>query len=150
MTFDEIPMSMRDDGSRAPDRFARCACCGTVGCEMVDAAFFAGRGDGGKRGESMTSDDMPWMGATAPGWTVTVIQARYGGSCEGGEWICFPCAFYEVPQEAVGGDGDAMDFWEGSAMAAAVALIGRGATPNEAEADMRRRWATVADGRGGG
>jgi len=104
----------------------------------------------------MSDDEPSWMSRVhnrlGLDWTCTVIQTRYGGSYEGepaeddpsingpAEWVAFPCPFYEVPQEAVGNDVAAMGFWEGSATAAAVALVGRGSTADEAYADMVRRW----------
>lgn len=66
---------------------------------------------------------------------ITIVTSRYGGAYSGGAWLAFNCWFEDVPRAAFGDDCVCAEFF-GSAAAASV---GRGATPDEAMADMRTR-----------
>lgn len=65
-------------------------------------------------------------------WPCTIISARYGGIYEGAPWLAFPLRFVSIPAEVIGGDTDC-DVWFHSPEAD---FVGRGASPNEAMADM--------------
>lgn len=63
----------------------------------------------------------------------TVCASRYQGAYEGGLWVAFPVAYWDVPDAAFGCDLSAAAFWTNAD------TVGRGATPDEAVQDMLRR-----------
>ena len=78
-------------------------------------------------------------------YPIIVVQSRYGGTYEGGEWHALPNAdaawsWNDAYSEYMfGGDEEAVDFW-GSADAEKV---GRGGTPNAAVLDLIERHTGV-------
>lgn len=70
-----------------------------------------------------------------------VVQSRYGGTYEGGEWHALPNAdagwmWSDAYSEYVfGGDEDAVDFWQSPD----AEKVGRGGTPNSAVLDLVKR-----------
>lgn len=68
-------------------------------------------------------------------YPVTIITARYQGSYEGGLWCAFNLYELEVPPEATGNDIACYEFWHSPN----AAKVGRGATPDEALADLTKR-----------
>jgi hypothetical protein len=78
----------------------------------------------------------PWCANADHLYPVTIVQARYGGTYEGGVWLAFP-----VDPEVVGTTN-----WNGSDTACsefyldhAHVPIGRGGDPAEALADLNYR-----------
>jgi hypothetical protein len=78
-------------------------------------------------------------------WPVTIMRTRYGGVYEGGEWVAFNADPWSrwygksdgLPMEAFADDITCGDWWASDA----AALVGRGATPDEALKDLHRRIA---------
>jgi hypothetical protein len=71
-------------------------------------------------------------------YPVTICPARYSGVYEGARWVAFPFHAAALAWEADGWDGDdmeAVDYWSSSR----AVVVGRGATPDEAYADLERR-----------
>ena len=77
-------------------------------------------------------------------WPVLIVQSRYGGAYEGGEWhamanchagFTWSIGYFEYMHDD---DDAALRFW-GSEEAK---LIGVGSTPDEAFADLRKRHAS--------
>lgn len=68
-------------------------------------------------------------------YPVTIISARYGASYEGGAWCAFHCYEFEVPPAATADDITCSGYWSSSA----ADVVGRGATPDEALADLEKR-----------
>lgn len=67
-------------------------------------------------------------------YPVAIHQSRYGGVYEGGAWFALAnCDL--VPDDAIGGDDEACDFWSSDQ----AKMIGRGATPNDAVLDLIER-----------
>lgn len=66
-------------------------------------------------------------------YPVTIVMDRYGGTYSGGVWIAWPLCAEDVPPEPASDDVTAMTFWG----EAKEYPFGRGATPNEALADLR-------------
>lgn len=65
-------------------------------------------------------------------YPTTIVNDRYGGTYSHAAWLAFPIDFYSVPEEIDGEDGECMWFWDKY-----KEPVGRGATPNEAVADLR-------------
>lgn len=77
-----------------------------------------------------------WWSAEWGGlYPVTIVRARYGGTYEGGAWLAFPCDPEKVPLEVSGSDTMCGQFFTTSD----AEFIGRGATADEALADLVRR-----------
>lgn len=80
-------------------------------------------------------------------YPVTIVQARYSGSYEGGAWLAFPAAPGELGREGAwrgwdGGDIPCMEWW---ARASAEGWpVGRGAYAEAAHKDLLRRVAEAA------
>jgi hypothetical protein len=68
-------------------------------------------------------------------WPCTIIPARYGGCYENGSWLAFPCEYDAIPEDVYGSDIPAMIWWESPA----ADMVGRGATPDAAIANLRER-----------
>jgi hypothetical protein len=68
-------------------------------------------------------------------YPVTIIRTRYGGSYEGGAWAAFHCHEDAVPANATGDDLTCATYWWSSE----AGLVGRGATPDEALANLEDR-----------
>jgi hypothetical protein len=66
---------------------------------------------------------MTYQGA----WPVTIVRARYGGVYEPGDWIAFPLAPDQLPEEWDADDVTCRNFFEERR-----GQIGGGATLNEA------------------
>ncbi|MFD4597535.1 hypothetical protein ACFWPQ_05790 [Streptomyces sp. NPDC058464] len=85
--------------------------------------------------------DEPFVAALCPGRTpvpplhpVTVIESRYGGAYEPGDWLAFPCPPDELPDGWDDEDVPCMRFWDKNADA-----VGGGRTPAEAYAALMAR-----------
>lgn len=73
-----------------------------------------------------------------------ILRSRYGGTYEGGAWVCFPCRLDQVPDDAFDGDGTCMNFWgrwNRPAPKDGQPFIGAGDSPQAAYDDMVRRLA---------
>lgn len=68
-------------------------------------------------------------------YPLTIVAARYGGTYEGGRYLAFPCDPEAIPAGWDGGDCECSDFFHDHAQAP----IGRGDTPNDAQADLAAR-----------
>ena len=69
---------------------------------------------------------------------VTIVEARYGGTYEGGNWLSFPALPHELEEKYPDWDADdvsCQEFWFSDESAS----IGRGSSPNNALLDMKRR-----------
>ena len=66
-------------------------------------------------------------------WPVTIVKSRYGGVYEPGEWIAFPHAPADIPDDWRAGDAACAEFF-----AQRGGHVGGGDTPNEALADLLR------------
>lgn len=81
-----------------------------------------------------------------PGWPATMVEARYSGAYEGGEWVAFPCYPRDVPADAFGDDSAAMNYWWADGLNSGPGedsrYVGRGSTSEAALADMARRMST--------
>jgi hypothetical protein len=62
---------------------------------------------------------------------VTIINTRYGGGYEGGEWAAFPLRSSEIPSAATGDDNECRAWWADPPVA-----VGLGATPDRAIASL--------------
>lgn len=69
-------------------------------------------------------------------YRVVVSESRYKGAYEGGQWLAWSHFDGKVPEDAFGDDVRCMTFFDGIR----DARIGRGATPDEAIADLLARW----------
>ena len=72
-------------------------------------------------------------------YPIVVMQARYGGTYEGGKWIAIGC-FESIEKSGMtdyvsGDDCDALDFW----LSDEAKIIGRGSNPNSAVVDLCTR-----------
>ena len=67
-------------------------------------------------------------------YPVSIHQTRYGGVYEGSDALWFAVSG-DVPEDAVGDDGECLDFW----LSDASLLVGRGKTPNEALINLIQR-----------
>lgn len=85
-------------------------------------------------GWGMARRRRPWSG-----YPCTIIPTRYGGSYEGGSWAAFPCHPEAIPWQVSGGDPDAWEWWD----SCESNYVGRGASPEEALTDLKRRLAAV-------
>jgi hypothetical protein len=88
--------------------------------------------------ESYIPVDEILVAALCPGPTpapplhpVTVVESRYGGAYEPGDWLAFPCPPDELPDGWDDEDVPCMRFWETNPDAA-----GGGSTPAEAYAAL--------------
>lgn len=78
-------------------------------------------------------------------YPIIVVQSRYGGTYEGGEWHALPNAdaawsWNDAYSEYMfGDDGDAIDFWQSPD----ASRVGRGGTPNAAVLDLVERHTGV-------
>lgn len=78
-------------------------------------------------------------------YPIIVVQSRYGGTYEGGEWHAIPNAdaawsWSDAYTEYMfGGDEDAIDFWYSDE----AKIVGRGGTPNAAVLDLIERHTGV-------
>jgi hypothetical protein len=70
-------------------------------------------------------------------YPLTVMSARYGGSYEGGDWVAFNCYPHDISSAAYGDDIACAGFWGYSVDH--QPKVGRGATPNQAIADLVER-----------
>ncbi len=67
-------------------------------------------------------------------YPVSIHQTRYGGVYEGYGALWFAVSG-DVPEDAVGDDGECLDFW----LSDASLSVGRGKTPNEALINLIQR-----------
>lgn len=65
-----------------------------------------------------------------------ITTSRYQGAYEGGVWLAFPRDHYEPDGDWESDDTSCFTWWDTHPWAP---LIGRGETPDEALADMKRR-----------
>lgn len=75
-----------------------------------------------------TQDQLPYP--------LTVMQARYGGSYEGGDWLAFNCYPDVIDKDSHGDDISCSGFW---GFGQGQPMVGRGATPNKAIFDLIKR-----------
>lgn len=67
----------------------------------------------------------------------TVLCDRYSGTYSGGLWIAFNLEASEIPAEVDGDDTECRDYWTSlNGLHGSDALIGKGATPNEAVSNL--------------
>ena len=78
-----------------------------------------------------------WMQIRYP---VTIISDRYHGCYSGAEWLAFPLERDEVPEEVCGEDMEEMTFWDDY-----TGLVGKGATPDAAYADLVEKVAEISN-----
>ena len=83
------------------------------------------------------------MDAIEPAGRITITTARYFGAYEGGRWVALWVAPHDLPEEPFDEDNTAAVWWVDEAQ-----LVGRGATPNEALADLIARWRGRRPGQG--
>jgi hypothetical protein len=69
----------------------------------------------------------------------TITPTRYRGTYEGGRWAAFRRRPEELPEQAFGGDSEALVWWSG----VEAPWIGIGNTPAAAFRDLVRRWARL-------
>lgn len=70
-------------------------------------------------------------------YPVTIIQDRYSGTYSGGQWTAFNLYKEQVPDAVDDSDVPCREFWT---LASNFHLaIGRGATPDEAFEDLKKR-----------
>jgi hypothetical protein len=72
----------------------------------------------------------------------TIIVDRYSGTYSGGRWTAWNMHRHQIPDEPDGGDITAVDFWLKAGGSDNQPLVGRGDTPDEAYADLKRRLAS--------
>lgn len=80
---------------------------------------------------------------TSNPYTVTILNARYGGTYEGGQWVALPCDSFMVPYAAVGGDTECSEFFCDPQMP-----IGAGGTPQEAADRLSKEWVRWSEANG--
>jgi hypothetical protein len=68
---------------------------------------------------------------------LTVMSSRYGGCYEGDYWVAFNCYPHDISPAAYGDDLRCSGFWGFGADH--QPQVGRGATPNQAIADLVER-----------
>jgi hypothetical protein len=68
---------------------------------------------------------------------VHIERDRYGGCYSHGSWVAWPVCPGHEPGEAMGGDNEAMGFWEWAR--GAGACVGVGQTPDEALSDLETK-----------
>lgn len=64
-------------------------------------------------------------------YPVEIVQTRYGGTYEVGFWAAFPAGTYNRESDAFGNDVAAANWWLENR-----SLVGVGASPNDAVADL--------------
>ena len=69
----------------------------------------------------------------------TAFKSRYSGAYEGGDWVAFALHPEDIPEDATSDDITASDFWGLDGESDETRFVGRGATPDEAYADLLRR-----------
>ncbi|MCJ0868111.1 hypothetical protein [Streptomyces sp. AP-93] len=72
--------------------------------------------------------------------SVTVIEARYGGTYEGGRWVAFPVPPDRVPDAAFGDDNTCQEFYIKPPFP-----VGAGDSPEAARADLEAKRAAFDD-----
>jgi len=81
------------------------------------------------------------MDSSGEWYPVTIVQARYGGSYEGGSWLCFHAYPEQLRNKDYegwdGSDVECCDWWDLNPLAA---LVGRGNSLTEAYDDMVSRF----------
>jgi hypothetical protein len=60
-------------------------------------------------------------------YPITITQARYGGTYEGGEWVAFHLLPEDIPEKAFGDDVTCVSWWSDHGDG-----VGTGSTPQEA------------------
>ncbi len=68
-------------------------------------------------------------------YPITITQARYSGTYEGGAWVAFNNHAYDVPTQAFADDITCMTWWD----SAASTNVGRGTTPQDAYQNLLER-----------
>lgn len=79
-------------------------------------------------------DGLIWDKSILPIYTVK--KDRYGGCYSRGEWLAFPTVYDETPDEIGSDNADELNFWDDPENAEKHKLIGRGATPPAALANL--------------
>lgn len=66
-------------------------------------------------------------------WPILIVQARYGGTYEGGAWVAH-AATEVVPEKSMGDDFECSEWF-----ADHYEQVGVGGTPNQAVSDLLRK-----------
>jgi hypothetical protein len=64
-------------------------------------------------------------------YPITIVQARYGGAYEGGEWVAFHLDPRDIPEEAFADDVTCVSWWLDHGVG-----VGKGSTPEEARENL--------------
>jgi len=70
-----------------------------------------------------------------PTYPITVVRTRYGGIYEPGEWVAFPLAPQDMPQDWNAEDLRCASFWFEFR-----GVVGAGASPGEAYDDLVEQY----------
>ena len=76
-------------------------------------------------------------------YPLTIVSDRYGGTYSGGDFTAWNMDYYEIPTDPAEDDVTCMMFWDTTDI-----VVGRGATPQEAVDDLKRRLEELKDGKG--
>ena len=68
-------------------------------------------------------------------WPLTVVKDRYNGCYSKGIYLAFPRDFNEIEEDVCGCDPECSQYWQDF-----DDFVGRGATIEEAVADLRRQF----------
>lgn len=76
-------------------------------------------------------------------YPLTIVADRYGGTYSGAQYLAFNLFAGDQPYEVGGDDTDEMMFWDEKNGDCKRYKIGKGATPDEALADLARLLSEV-------
>lgn len=76
-------------------------------------------------------------------YPLTIVSDRYGGTYSGGDFTAWNMDYHEIPTDPAEDDVTCMMFWDTTDI-----VVGRGATPQEAVDDLKRRLEELKDGKG--
>lgn len=74
-------------------------------------------------------------------YPLTIVSDRYGGTYSGGDFTTWNMDYYEIQTDPAEDDVTCMMFWVTTDI-----VVGRGATPQEAVDDLKRRLEALKDG----
>ena len=73
-------------------------------------------------------------------YPLTIIRDRYNGTYSGGKYLAFYQDYYDITEDIDGDDVTCATWWAKNKDAV---IVGRGATPNEAEEDLKQKLLTI-------